>query len=187
MEEKQVTADGTTHPLPRPFFVIATQNPFSQDGTFPLPESQLDRFTMRISLGYPSQGVERSLLSGNNPKDRLTSLIGQVTEQQIESLLKAHESVELSDSVLDYVQRLIDYTRTSPDFAFGISTRAGISLTRCARIWAWMHGRGYVIPEDIQLLLPSVVGHRVKAKVDHYSQNNHSLILQVLEHVDVLQ
>jgi len=186
MEERHVTIDGQTRALPQPFFVIATQNPSTQDGTFPLPESQLDRFLMRISLGYPDQSVERALLAGEDPRNRLAALNCMVSPGQLQAIVDAANQVKASASLLDYVQRIINYTRTSPEFAFGMSTRGALSLMRCARTWALMDGRNHILPEDIQTLLPAVIGHRVRDFADYTGQSGMALIERTLENVDVL-
>lgn len=186
MEEQQVTIDGNTRPLPSPFFVIATQNPISQDGTFPLPESQLDRFLMRISLGYPDKAVERAMLAGVDPRQKLDQLRCVITMDAMQTLIKQTQDVQVAPAILDYIQRLIAYTRTSSDFAFGISTRGALALMRCAKTWAFMHGRSHLLPEDIQLLLPAVVGHRVRDTADYTGQSGMALIERALEHVEVI-
>lgn len=186
MEERHVTIDGQSHPLPKPFFVIATQNPVYQDGTYPLPESQLDRFLMCINLGYPDAHVERALLVGDDPRHKLNGIQCSVSPEDWQTFYSAHSEVLVSDALLDYVQRIIEYTRTSQAFAHGISTRAALSLMRCAKTWAWLHGRDHLLPDDIQTLLPSVVGHRVKGHGDRQVQSSSSLITQALNDVDVL-
>jgi MoxR-like ATPase len=159
MSEAQVTIDGMTRPLPTPFFVIATQNPANQSGTYPLPESQLDRFLMKLSLGYPDQEAERVLLQRGAEK---------VAEAAVPAgwLMEAREAVQacyVSDSVLDYLQRLIAYTRESAELRVGLSPRGGMALASAARAVAVMTGRDHVIPEDIQRVLAPVAGHRVQA------------------------
>ncbi|MBT6275411.1 MAG: MoxR family ATPase [Chromatiales bacterium] len=161
MEERQVTVDGHTRPLPRPFFVIATQNPARQVGTFPLPESQLDRFLMRIELGYPSPTAERELLRGTDRREVLAGLAPALT---VEELLAAQERVphvHVSDALLDYLQELLAHTRQSPDYVSGLSPRAGLALLRAAQSWACLHERKHVVPEDLQEVFASVVGHRL--------------------------
>lgn len=186
MEEGQVTVDGNTRSLPSPFFVIATQNPSSQDGTFPLPESQLDRFLMRISLGYPDASVERALLKGEDPRARISSLKQVMPLAELLTLTSDTAKVQASDALLDYVQRLIAYTRTSQDFAYGLSTRGARALMQCAKTWAWMHGRTHLLPDDIQLLFPVVVGHRVRDYADYSGQSGSALVERTLEHVAVV-
>ncbi|HWJ06426.1 MAG TPA: AAA family ATPase [Steroidobacteraceae bacterium] len=161
MEEHQVTADGQTYPLTQPFFVIATQNPVYQVGTFPLPESQLDRFLMRIELGYPAPALERQLLLGRDRRDLLASLPAAITPQQLLRLQNEVPRVHASDALLDYVQEIARYTRQAQEFEAGLSPRAVISLLRAAQAWAFMHGHDGVLPEDVQAVLPAVVGHRL--------------------------
>lgn len=161
MEEHQVTADGQTYPLAEPFFVVATQNPVYQIGTFPLPESQLDRFLMRIELGYPDARLERQLLTGRDRRDLLPSLGAAITPQQLLLLQTKVPSVHTSDALLDYLQAIVRFTRESPLFEAGVSPRAAIGLLRAAQAWALMHGHIGVLPEDVQAVLPAVVGHRL--------------------------
>ena len=161
MEEHQVTVDGETRPLPEPFFVIATQNPLHQVGTFPLPESQLDRFLMRINLGYPDAKAERELLQGAERRELIAHLEPAMNAEQLMQLQKAVPQMQVSDALLDYVQALIAHTRHSPRFSQGLSPRAGIAILRAAQAWAMMEGRRQVLPEDVQAILPSVVGHRL--------------------------
>ncbi|HEY2629096.1 MAG TPA: AAA family ATPase [Usitatibacter sp.] len=166
MEEHQVTAEGETRPLPEPFFVIATQNPLHQVGTFPLPESQLDRFLMRISLGYPDAKAERELLRGAERRDMIAHLEPAMSGSQLMELQKAVPQIQVSDALLDYVQQLIAHTRSSPRFTQGLSPRAGVAILRAAQSWAMMEGRRQVLPEDVQAIVPAVVGHRLHASAD---------------------
>jgi MoxR-like ATPase len=178
MEEQQVTIDGATHHLPKPFFVIATQNPKHHIGTFPLPESQLDRFLMRISLGYPDSDSERALLKNQGGR---AAKVGAVCD--VETLLKLQQKVHgihVSDALLDYLQAIILYTRTQ--FSAGLSPRAGLGLRQCAQAWAMCEGRDFVIPEDVQAVLPSVVTHRLTAE---NNIENNNLATQILEHVAI--
>lgn len=161
MEEHQVTADGQTYPLSEPFFVIATQNPIYQLGTFPLPESQLDRFLMRIDLGYPDEHHERQLLKGRDRRDMLSVLPTSLPPQQLLILQNTVPTVFASDALIDYVQALVRYTRSSPKFEAGLSPRAAVALLRAAQSWALIHGHAGVLPEDVQAVLPTVVGHRL--------------------------
>ena len=161
MEEQQVTLDGKTRKLPSPFFVIATQNPSEQIGTFPLPESQLDRFLMSISLGYPDADAERELLSSDNRREKLNNLDSCLTDSDLAELQKQVQYVTASDALLDYVQALISYTRDSGIFEYGLSPRAGIALLHVSKAWAMLNTRDYVIPEDVQAVLPSVIRHRL--------------------------
>ncbi len=163
MEESQVSVDGLSRPLPNPFFVIATQNPLHQVGTFPLPESQLDRFLMCISLGYPDRAAERSLLSGEARRDMLKSLDATARPADLLAAQAEAKKVYVSAALLDYVQSLIAHTRASGKYAEGLSPRGGLALLAAARAWAWLDGREHVIPEDVQNIMPCVAGHRLHA------------------------
>ena len=162
MEEHQVTSEGETRPLPEPFFVIATQNPVNQIGTFPLPESQLDRFLMRIELGYPDATAERALLAGRDRRDLLAELPPVMTPEQLVQAQARVRAVKVSPALLDYVQALLEYSRRSPHFLTGLSPRAGLGLLAGARAWALLAGRDYALPEDVQAVLPHVAGHRLQ-------------------------
>ncbi|MBP0049509.1 MoxR family ATPase [Marinobacterium sp. AK62] len=186
MEEGQVSVDGERHALPTPFFVIATQNPSSQYGTFPLPESQLDRFLMRITLGYPAASVERELLKSGGTRHRIEDLPRCLTPEELVSAQQACEQVHASDSLIDYVQRLLQFTRDHAEFSYGMSPRGGLALLRCARCWAWLSGRDHVVPEDVQAVLAAVVTHRVRAADDVASREGDRLTARLLEEVDVL-
>ena len=164
MEERQVTVDGETRPLPSPFFVIATQNPLHQVGTFPLPESQLDRFLMRVELGYPGRGAERELLAGRDRRDILAELEPCVSAADLVVMQSLVPAVKLSDALLDYVQALLEFTRVSPEYPSGLSPRAGLALTRCAQAWAFIAGRDFALPEDVQAVAKGVVAHRLGAQ-----------------------
>lgn len=162
MEEHQVTADGETMKLPEPFFVIATQNPSHQIGTFPLPESQLDRFLMRIKLGYPDRQAERALLKGEDRRDLIAKIQPAMKIEELIALQKEVTGVFVSDALIDYVQALITHTRDSAKYEMGLSPRAGLALLRASQAWALMAGRKQVLPEDVQAIAPVVVGHRLK-------------------------
>ena len=162
MEEHQVTAEGETRKLPEPFFVIATQNPSHQVGTFPLPESQLDRFLLRIELGYPDRQAERALLTGLDRRDMLAQLAPLLEPSDLAALQAEVGAVHLSEALVDYVQALIAATRQSARFSLGLSPRGGISLIRSAQAWALLHGRRSVVPEDIQAVFVAVAGHRLR-------------------------
>jgi len=164
MEERQVTVDGETHPLPEPFFVVATQNPSYQVGTFPLPESQVDRFLMRIELGYPAPGHERQLLRGRDRRDLLADLPAALDPAVILALQQRIPGLHASDALLDYVQALARASRDSGRYQAGLSPRAVISLLRAAQAWAFLHGHAGVLPEDLQAVLPAVVGHRLRPR-----------------------
>ena len=160
MEERQVSLEGATRPLPAPFFVIATQNPLEQAGTYPLPESQLDRFPFRLTLGYPDREAERQLLSGDSePVADITPLLDA---DRVLQLQRRAQSVHLADHLVGYVQDLLEASRLSGRFAFGLSPRAGLALLRAARAWALLAGRDWVLPEDVQQVLPHVAGHRLR-------------------------
>jgi MoxR-like ATPase len=161
MEERQVTLDGQTMPLPEPFFVIATQNPQEQVGTFPLPESQLDRFLMRVHLGYPAAAAERELLSGVDRRDLVNSLATVVSVEVLRKLQQSVLEVHVAPALLDYVQALVAHTRSAADLSRGLSPRAAIGLLRAARAWALVGGRNTVIPEHVQAVFAAVVEHRV--------------------------
>ena len=161
MEEHQVTTEGETRRLPQPFFVIATQNPSYQVGTFPLPESQLDRFLMRIQLGYPDSDAERALLQGEDRRDLLAVLKPCMDAQELMGLQHRAQQVHTSSALLDYVQALVNHTRRTADYVIGLSPRAALAVLHAARAWALMSGRGHVVPEDVQAVLPGVVGHRL--------------------------
>ena len=162
MEERQITVDGVSHPLPEPFFVVATQNPSFQVGTFPLPESQLDRFLMRIELGYPAGVHERALLKGRDRRDLLAALPAALDPESIMALQQRIPDLHASDALLDYVQALTRSSRDGSQFQSGLSTRAAISLLRAAQAWAFLEGHTGVLPEDLQAVLPAVVGHRLR-------------------------
>ena len=185
MEEGQVTIEGETRELPTPFFVIATQNPTTQFGTYPLPESQLDRFLMRLSLGYPDKEAERKMLIGEDNHRRLAQLHPLISAQQLITIQKSVVDIHCSDNLLDYVQRLVEYTRTHADFACGLSPRGTLALLRCAKTWALMAGRGHVVPEDVQMVLPSVLDHRLITSLE-YRSGSSGLSQKILEEVAVI-
>jgi MoxR-like ATPase len=161
MEEKQVTVEGETRPLPSPFFVIATQNPQDQLGTFALPESQLDRFLMRISLGYPDRNAERELLRGQDRRDMLVSLEGSLSALGLAALQREVLAVHAADKLLDYVQDLVAATRSGRWFLQGLSPRAAIAVIRAAKANALLGGRDYAAPDDVQAILPQTIAHRL--------------------------
>ena len=164
MEERQVTADGTTYPLPDPFFVVATQNPSYQLGTFPLPESELDRFLMRIELGYPVPSLERELLTGRDRRELLAGLKPVLSPARLIELQRQVSTLHVAPALLDYVQAVVRHTRESGRFATGLSPRAAIALVRAAQAWALLHGRSGVLPEDVQAVLIPVAGHRLEPR-----------------------
>jgi MoxR-like ATPase len=165
MEEHQVTVDGQTMPLPEPFFVIATQNPQDQVGTYPLPESQLDRFLMRVQLGYPAVAAERELLSGIDRRELVASLDPVVNVETLAVLQARALEVHVAPALLDYVQALVAHTRNTPGLT-GLSPRAAIGLLRAARAWALIAGRSAVIPEHVQEVFASIVEHRMRQRGD---------------------
>jgi len=166
MEEHQVTAEGETRRLPEPFFVIATQNPSHQIGTFPLPESQLDRFLMRIELGYPDRDAERALLQGVERRDLIIALDPCLEPGELMELQGNVRSVHASPALLDYIQALVEHTRRSPQYTNGLSPRAALALLHASRAWALLEGRDKVLPEDVQAVLPGVAGHRLRPAHD---------------------
>ena len=166
MAEQQVTLDGVTHRLPDPFFVIATQNPVDMSGTFPLPDSQLDRFLLRLTLGYPNADAERALLAGEDRRELIARVTPCLSEQDIRRLRDAVGQVHVSDALIDYVQALITRSRQHPGVRVGLSPRAGIALLRAAKAHALLLGRQHVIPEDVQALFIAVAGHRLVAEAE---------------------
>ncbi len=185
MAEGQVTVEGSTRALPAPFFVIATQNPVTQYGTFPLPESQLDRFLMRIALGYPAAGDERALLEGSNPRERLAGLAPACDAGTVCRIQEAVAAVHASDSLLDYLQRLVAYTRNTPGYALGLSPRGALALLSAARAWAWVDGRQHVVPEDLQAVFAAVVTHRIQPALET-GLNAPALVRRTLDEVPVV-
>ena len=186
MEEHQVTADGNTYPMTEPFFVIATQNPVYQVGTFPLPESQLDRFLMRIELGYPQAALERQLLLGQDRRDLLATLVPALAPQQLLRLQRDVPQVHASEALLDYVQAVAAHTRRTAEFQAGLSPRAVIALLRAAQAWALMHAHDGVLPEDVQAVLPAVVGHRLAPRDESRFRGAGEIGQHVLDAVPVL-
>ena len=166
MEEKQVTIEGETRALPSPFFVIATQNPHDQLGTYALPESQLDRFLMRISLGYPDRAAERTLLTGGDTRAKVDALPSLLTAGELQQLQQQVLQVHAADPLLNYIQDLIAATRSGRWFLQGLSPRAGIALLRAAKAQALLSGRDYVAPDDVQAVLPQTIAHRLIAVND---------------------
>ncbi len=161
MEEHQVTVENETRKLPHPFFVIATQNPSDQLGTYPLPESQLDRFLMRITLGYPDRASERALLTGGDRREAVKHLPTVLAPDDLANAQQAVLAVKVSDPLIDYLQALIAATRSGRWFTEGLSPRAGIAVLRAARARALLAGRDYVAPDDVQAILPQTIAHRL--------------------------
>jgi MoxR-like ATPase len=167
MEENQITVEGATHRLEEPFFVIGTQNPLDQSGTFPLPESQLDRFMMKLSLGYPDQKAERALLSGGNPRERMRQLRPVISIERFLAIQAAVDNVHCSEPLLDYVQHLVQATRNPGLFVYGISPRAGLAILQASRAWAIMDGRSHAEPGDVQAVFKSIAEHRLTPAEQH--------------------
>ncbi len=181
MEEQQITVEGQTYPLPQPFFVIATQNPSYQIGTYPLPESQLDRFLMRLELGYPDRQAERELLMGQPRYKLIQNLSVQLPADILATSQQAVLQIHAAPALLDYLQAILEYTRHSDQYACGLSPRAGLSLLAAAKAWAFMAQRDHVIPEDVQTVLPAVAGHRLRAG----GQDAAAIVAPILHHVPV--
>jgi MoxR-like ATPase len=163
MAENQVTVDGQTHALAPPFFVVATQNPLDLNGTFPLPDSQLDRFMLRLSLDYPDPGAERALLTGSDRRDMLARLTPQLDAESLLALHQRAQAITASSALLDYLQALLAASRRHPEIRAGLSPRAGLALLGAARAWAMLSGRSHVLPEDIQALFVPLAAHRLPA------------------------
>jgi MoxR-like ATPase len=185
MEEGQVTADGETHLLPNPFFVVATQNPTYQIGTFPLPESQLDRFLMRIRLGYPGPRLERELFKGQDRRSMLLEIEPAISPEVILSLQHHVSRVFTSDALLDYLQAIVRHTRESPEYESGLSPRAGLSLMHASQAWALLHHRNAVLPEDVQAVVSAVVGHRLRLRQEIGTRDSERTGEALLEAVPV--
>lgn len=183
MEERQVSIDGESHNLPDPFFVIATQNPQSQSGTFPLPESQLDRFLLRVSLGYPDPAVERKLLLGKHGRGSLGAMECCISKEQLLVLQRQVPKIKMTDALLDYVQRLIAQTRERDLCLLGLSPRGALALVRSAQSWALIQGRDHVLPEDVQAVFIAVAGHRL---VGRRETQGDQLARHILNAVDVV-
>lgn len=162
MEERQVSVEGQTRALPRPFFVIATQNPYEQQGTHPLPESQLDRFLMRISLGYPDRACERDLLIGSDRRSMIDSIEPLLDWAALSQLQHQVQEVHAAEALLEYIQDLIEATRSGQWFVQGLSPRAGLAVLRVARAHAFLQGRDYVAPDDVRAILPQTIAHRLR-------------------------
>ncbi len=186
MEERQVTTDGQSRKLPEPFFVVATQNPSTQAGTFALPESQLDRFLMRIELGYPEPAAERELLLNGDRRQHLQQLEAQLTLPQLRQIQQAVTDIKISDPLVEYVQRLVAFTRQGGEFAFGLSPRGALALLQGAKAWALISNRTHVVPEDVQAVLPSCVEHRLRESADFTGHGGGALAQKLLAKVDVV-
>lgn len=185
MAEYQVTIEGETRILPEPFFVIATQNPANQIGTFPLPESQLDRFLMRIELGYPGNKAERELLKGKDRKSLLNEIQAVFSAKKLIELQDQLEFVHVADALLDYLQDLLEFSRTSGNYNHGLSPRAGLAVLNAAKAWAVLHEHQHVLPEDIQAVLPSVIGHRLQFVYDVSDKQVLQPAQHLIQHVPI--
>jgi MoxR-like ATPase len=183
MEERQVTVDGALHRLPEPFFVVATQNPQEQVGTFPLPESQLDRFLMRVSLGLPDRASERALLQGRDRREMLAEIQSALANGELRAVQEAVLKVHTSDALLDYVQELLAITRQR--HRMGLSPRAGLGLLRAAQSWALIADRDHVLPEDIQAVGEGVMAHRLDSPFDPAAPEGRVLVREILRSVAV--
>jgi MoxR-like ATPase len=185
MAERQVSLEGETRPLPDPFFVIATQNPLEQSGTYPLPESQLDRFLMRIELGYPDASAERDMLRGLSAEAGTSPLARCIDEAQLRTLRKRVDAIYASDSLLDYLQRIAARSRQGGEFAVGLSPRGVLALLKAAKSWALMEDRDHVLPDDVQAVLAAVTSHRLQAGAS-FSGDGRALVELMQRDVDVV-
>lgn len=182
MEERRVTVEGKSWPLPEPFFVIATQNASSQIGTFPLPESQLDRFLMCIQLGYPSAEAERALLLNTDRSTLLEMLPVRLDSDALKTAQNEAAQIHVSEALLDYLQAIVRFSREHSGYAIGLSPRAAVALLRAAKVWAWLEGRDAVLPEDIQAVLEPVAAHRLRSDA---SQSSEQVIEPILNNVAI--
>ncbi len=183
MEEHQVSVEGATHILPKPFFVIATQNPQHLIGTFPLPESQLDRFLLRIEMGYPDRNAERKLLKGRNRREIYAEMQPSLNETKLLELQQQVSQVKASDALIEYVQDLLGASRSSSLFINGLSPRAGLGLVQAARAWAFIHGRNMVLPEDVQSIAAGVMVHRLHSAASGHQESE--LVQQLIDSVPI--
>ena len=183
MEERQVSIEGETRPLPWPFFVIATQNPVEQGGTYPLPESQLDRFLMRLRLGYPDPKAERELLEGEDRRQMTERLRTMFRPEDLTTLQEGVARINASPALLDYIQNLLEASRRMPGLMYGLSPRAGLGLVRAARAWAMMQGRHHVLPDDVQAVFPAIAAHRLE---QGDSGKGEQRVRQLLDQVPVI-
>ncbi len=183
MAEYQVTIEAETRKLSLPFFVIATQNPNNQVGTFPLPESQLDRFLMQIDLGYPDAKAERQLLIGEDRRRLIGDVRSVFNAEELIRLQNQVESIQTADAILDYLQDILEFSRNSGNYTQGLSPRAGLAILHAAKAWALLHSHSIVLPEDIQAILPSVIGHRL----NYAGEDNHNLTpaQHLIQHVAI--
>jgi len=185
MEEKQVTVEGESRSLPEPFFVIATQNPSHHIGTYPLPESQYDRFMMRIELGYPDRHAERSILTGRDRSIMLQTLPACMSAAEVIEIQSKVPQVYVSDALLDYLQDIVEFSRNGLGDNPGLSPRGSLAMLRCAQAWAYIDGRDAVIPEDIQTILPASVTHRLRQTGEQTGNQSSNIAKQLLESVPI--
>ncbi len=185
MEERQVSVDGQTHALPDPYFVVATQNPSDQIGTFPLPESQLDRFLMRIELGYPNEENERALLTGTDRRELLPTVEPALNPEILLALQNAAATVHMTDPLVDYIQALVRFTRESPDIETGLSPRGSLALVASARAHAFIESHSGVFPDDVQAVFAPVAGHRLKPASSSAYRTPAELSRHVLDNVTI--
>jgi MoxR-like ATPase len=187
MQERQVTIDGTARPIPRPFLVIATQNPIELEGTFPLPEAQIDRFMMRLSIGYPTQTEENQILDRFRAQDPLPSLAPVTNVAEILDCQKERANITVADSVRDYIVRISESTRNNQDIQLGASPRATLALYAGAQAWAALHNRVYVLPDDVKKMAPHILGHRlmISPQAQLRGRNPSQLIEDIVSSVPV--
>ncbi len=186
MGEKQITAEGKTYKLPKPFFVIATQNPLEQYGTFPLPEAQLDRFLMKISVGYPPREAEKEILKGGSKREELYNLKPILTkEETVKIQEEIKQKVYLSDKIIDYILDIVEATRKSKYFYAGLSIRGSLAITNASKTNAYFKGRDYVIPEDIKELAPFIISHRVIFKEEFENIDKNAFIKDFIDEIKV--
>ena len=185
MEEHQVSVDGQTHELPTPYFVVATQNPSDQIGTFPLPESQLDRFLMRLELGYPNEENERALITGTDRREMLSEIEPTLNAEILIKLQKSAAQIHMTDPLVDYVQALVRFTRESPEIDIGLSPRGSLALVAAARSHAFIEHHSGVFPDDVQAVFGAVAGHRVKPASNSAFRTPAELSRHVLDSVAI--
>lgn len=185
MEERQVSVDGQTHPLPTPYFVVATQNPSDQIGTFPLPESQLDRFLMRVELGYPNEENERALITGSDRREMLETITPTLQPETLLQLQNTVAGIHMTDPLVDYIQALVRFTRESPDIEIGLSPRGSLAIVAAARAHAFIEHHSGVFPDDVQAVFASVAGHRLKPASSSAYRTPAELSRHVLDNVAI--
>ncbi len=186
MEEQRVTVEGVTYPLPSPFLVMATQNPVEQVGTYPLPESQMDRFLIRTGIGYPPEDIEKTIIKGGSIRDRIRDLAPLITLDDImEARRTVKEKILLSDKIIEYIFSIVAATRNHPCILTGISTRGGINLAEASRAHAFLEGRDYVIPEDVKAVALPVGAHRLILLPEHEALNKEDIFLSVMKNIAI--